>query len=394
MIYIIHVEEIDMNDINELESGKNIEFKNIKKNFEYIKKLGAGGTGDTHLLRDNTTNMEFAFKKYVPKDKTRIDELYERFVDEIKILFKISHPNIVRVYNYYLFPERKIGYLQMEFVDGTPIDKYDSVLYDEWNNIFLQVINAFRYLEDKKILHRDIRPANILINKSGEAKVIDFGFGKIINDDVNDPNSVYLNWPVSKKPEEVMLKREYSHHTEIYFVGKLFEHLLKDKSIGPEYFNYYNIIDRMTEYSPKDRYTSFNDVYNDISKGIFSVLDFSEDEKAIYRKFSDSLYCKISEFSSEYEPVDNIEKTIEGLANVLRKNSLELYIQNNAELIRCFLNNGYRYNNRKDIEKIVVEDFYRWLISLSKEKQVNVIENINTKFSDIKVKNEYDDLPF
>ena len=383
-----------MKEISIMESGKNIEFKNIKKNFQYIKKLGIGGTGDTHLLRDNTTNIEFAFKKYVPKDKTKIAELYERFVDEIKILFRISHPNIVRVYNYYLYPEYKMGYLQMEFVDGVPIDKYEPVLFEEWNDIFLQVINAFKYLEEKEILHRDIRPANILISKSGEVKIIDFGFGKILNVNTKNPNSVHLNWPVSKLPEEVILKGEYSHCTEIYFIGKLFENLLKVKSAGTEYFNYSNIVSKMTEYRVEDRYASFNDVYGEISKGVFSVLDFSEDEKKIYRDFSDAIYYKISEFTSAYDPVGNVEKTIERLANILRKNSLELYIQNNAELINCFINNGYRYNNRKDIENVVVEKFYKWLICLSKDKQINVIENINTKFSDIKVKVEDDDLPF
>ena len=112
-----------MNNSSEIENGKIIEFNNMKKVFEYVRKLGFGGTGDTHLLKDNTTNMEFAFKKYVPKDKERKSELYDRFVDEIKILFKISHPNIVRIYNYYLYPEIKLGYLQMEYIDGMSIDK-------------------------------------------------------------------------------------------------------------------------------------------------------------------------------------------------------------------------------------------------------------------------------
>jgi hypothetical protein len=73
---------------------------------------------------------------------------------------------------------------------------------------------------------------------------------------------------------------------------------------------------------------------------------------------------------------------------------LEIYIQNNADLIQCFLDNGFTYNKRTNIEKEKVENFYKWLISLPKNKQINVIENINTKLSNIKVKKEYDDLPF
>ena len=60
-----------------------------KKNFTFLKVLGDGGTGDTLLFKDETTDMLFAIKKYVPKDKRCIDEYYERFVDEIKIFFNI-----------------------------------------------------------------------------------------------------------------------------------------------------------------------------------------------------------------------------------------------------------------------------------------------------------------
>ncbi len=81
----------------------------VKKNFKYVKPLGDGGTGETYLFKDETTDMLFAIKKYITKDSRFIDEYYKRFVDEIKILFNISHPNIVRVYNYYLYPVSKTG---------------------------------------------------------------------------------------------------------------------------------------------------------------------------------------------------------------------------------------------------------------------------------------------
>ena len=168
---------------------------NTKKNLTYIKPLGAGGTGDTHLFLDETTGIQFAIKKYVPKDYRHVDEYYNRFVDEIVILFNISHPNIVRIYNYYLFPEVKTGYLQMEYVDGTTIDKFEPTPWGkDWNDIFREVISAFEYLEQHNILHRDIRPANILIDKNENAKIIDFGFGKHLESTSKDENSIVLNW--------------------------------------------------------------------------------------------------------------------------------------------------------------------------------------------------------
>ena len=107
-------------------TGKKIEFDGTTE-FKFIKTLGQGGTGDAHLFEDETTGMLFAIKKYAPKDTKFLEEHYYRFVEEIKILFNVSHPNIVRIYNYYLYPEFKTGYLQMEYIDGVTIDKYEPV---------------------------------------------------------------------------------------------------------------------------------------------------------------------------------------------------------------------------------------------------------------------------
>ena len=71
-----------------MRAGEIVNF-DAKKNFTYIRPLGKGGTGDTYLFRDETTNILFAIKKYVPKSKLFIEEQYDRFVDEIKIYYNI-----------------------------------------------------------------------------------------------------------------------------------------------------------------------------------------------------------------------------------------------------------------------------------------------------------------
>ena len=69
---------------------------NSKKNFTYVKPLGGGGTGDTHLFLDETTGIQFAIKKYVPKDPRFIDDHYKRFVDEIIIHPRSTFPSTMR----------------------------------------------------------------------------------------------------------------------------------------------------------------------------------------------------------------------------------------------------------------------------------------------------------
>ena len=241
------------------------------------------------------------------------------------------------------------------------------------------------------ILHRDIRENNILITSDGQVKIIDFGFGKKITANSSD-NSIILNWPVSKFPEEVTLKDEYKNYTEIYFLGKLFEYILKEKEINNSDFKYFDIIKKMTEYQVVNRYNSFEELSNDIATNKFSELEFTEDEKRIYQNFSNVLHDKIIKYKNEYEPITDFETIIEKLAIVLRKNSLEEKIQNNADLIKCFITNGFSYNTVIDINKDILEKFYNWIISLDVFKINIVIDNINNKLSNIKV--EEIDLPF
>ncbi|SCZ10555.1 protein kinase family protein [Alkaliphilus peptidifermentans] len=374
-----------------LKNGDIIEFDR-KKQFKYIRPLGSGGTGDTHLFEDELTELHFAFKKYSPKNIDYLEECYERFVDEIKILFNISHPNIVRVYNYYLYPESKIGYLQMEYVEGCPIDEYE---YDgwgkDWDEVFREVILAFEYLETNNILHRDIRPANILIDYFGDTKIIDFGFGKKLKKTERDGKSVLLNWPVTNLPEETLHDGTYNHQTEIYFVGKLFKSIFAKSN---DSYIFEHVIEKMIKENPQERYESFFEVSQDISIGVLSDMDFSEEDKQIYREFAEKIYSKINYYIDAYEPINKIQKTIEELGAVLRKNKLEYYIQDNSMLINCFISGRYNFSLVKNIEVKLVEAFYRMFIALPEFKKKVVLDNIYTKIGTIQVELEDDDIPF
>ncbi len=371
--------------------GEVVDFSR-KKQFTYVKPLGAGGTGDTHLFRDDTTDMLFAIKKYHPKNEKYIDEFYERFVDEIKILFKLSHPNIVRVYNYYLYPEYKLGYLQMEFVEGITIDKYE---YDgwgkDWETIFAETIAAFQYLEENNILHRDIRPTNIMIDKDCNVKIIDFGFGKILSETTECGESVFLNWPVTELPEEVALEGKYNHQSEIYFVGKLFYHLLKNQL---ETFRYAYIIDKMIKASPDERYKSFGEIKHAITSGVLIEVDFTEEEKGVYLELADGISRCLSNYITAFLPIDNISDILNALANLIRNSALEEFIQNNNHLIRAFIANGFRYNNSIDIKVSCVMAFYKLMNQLPIPKQRIVLNNLFARISNKKVIPEEEELPF
>src|SRR5262249_8044334 len=143
----------------------------------------------------------FVCKKYMPNDEGERQQRFVNFVQEVKLLHRVHHDNIVRVFNYYLYPDRTMGFILMEHVDGTSIDEYAAKFPEQVNELFLQAISGFSYLERHRILHRDIRPANVMVRADGVLKIIDFGFGKRVERAEDFQKSISLNWWCSVPPE-------------------------------------------------------------------------------------------------------------------------------------------------------------------------------------------------
>lgn len=376
---------------NEIDS-KTSKF-DITKNMKQIRKLGQGGTGSTYLYLDESVDMFFAIKKYTPLNEDNREDYYERFINEIKILFKISHDNIVRIYSYYLYPNIKTGYIQMEYIDGDTIEKVKPEKYGKtWNDYFIDVINAFSYLYNQGIIHRDIRPSNFMIDKSsGDIKIIDFGFGKKIKEN-NDYNSIRLNWPVTIDPEEVVTKKDYTYATEIYYIGELFKNLVKNDST----FLYNEIIKKMIEYSPSNRYNNYEEIKQDISNNLFTQISFSEEDKEIYRNFADNLYNAIVKFNSEPKFNTDYSDIRANLEKIVRVSSLETYVQNNNDIISVFVNGSYRYKRGSIVESSHLVDFYKLLVYSNDSRRSIIIDSICARLRsiDVDIKEDDDDLPF
>lgn len=369
-------------------NGDIIEF-NQSKNFKYIKSLSGGGSGDTHLFLDEITQYEFVIKKFSPKDEEKADVIFNYFIDEIKILFNLSHPNIVRVYNYYIYNKSKLAYIQMEFIDGETLDNYNDSQGKSWEEIFIDSVNAFSYLESKNILHRDIRAQNIMIDKNNNVKIIDFGFSKNTDGKEYAP-SLILNWPVTELPSELKKQEKYDHSTEVFFLGKLFKNLISEKEVT---FKYQNIIEKMVEINELNRYKTFEEVSNSISQ--IDSLDFSDYEKNIYNEFADNVFNNIIKFYSKPNLINNSETIINSLSSIISKNILEYEIKKIGPLVSAFVflaNYSYKSSS---IDLKIVQNFYKWLDSASIEKRKIIIDNIQNRINNIRIEEDKDlNLPF
>lgn len=381
------------NKIEELKAGDIIEFGKSKK-FEFVSRLGEGGTGKTVLINDNQINKKFVCKKYSPVQEEYWEEYYSRFVEEIRIMYEISHKNIIRIFEYYLYPEAKTGYIIMEYIQGLNIEDFFMFYGEEkLNPIFIQIINGFAYLEEHGILHRDIRPQNIMVDDEENVKIIDFGFGKQIEKSTDEKASVILNWPASKMPDEIINDSVYNFRTEIFYVGYLIKNLIEKYEITT--FQYHKILSEMTEIDYNKRFSSFKEIVNLISDRSFDDIKFSDDEKGLYQELAEWICDRLANIKWKLELQEDTEIILEKMETVLSNNSLEEYIQSNSDVISCFLKGEYKYYTKNKMEVSVFERFYRWYYGLEEYKRIIVLNNLRGRLKNIPIKMEDDEeLPF
>ena len=120
-------------------AGRDVVFLR-RHDYSVVKELGQGACGKTILLYDPQIDEHFVCKKYVPYSESRRQDLFAGFVREIKLLHKVFHPNVVRFFNYYLYPEQFSGYILMEHVDGLDIDDYLKGNPGHANDMFIQAV--------------------------------------------------------------------------------------------------------------------------------------------------------------------------------------------------------------------------------------------------------------
>lgn len=363
-----------------------------QKDYKYIDDIGQGGTGRTILIEDELINESFVCKKYSPYYEDDKEIYYQYFKNEIKILHRINHNNIVRVFNYYLYPEETTGYILMEYVKGKSINEYLYENPDKVLDIFNQTIEGFKYLEENNILHRDIRPENILVSEKGIVKIIDFGFGKQI-DFGKKSKSISLNWRYN--PPKDFQEKIYDFKTEIYFIGKLFEEIILN--IENIEFKYSGTISKMISIDRNKRIDSFFDIYRELISQETTDFEFSIYEKKAYQDFAECLMKIYSKKSNDVEYTKNIEQIIRDLEELYKNSTLENFIQNNSSLTRIFIKGNYRLFPKIQFKVEILYSFIKLLKSISENKRKIVINNLWQRFDAIPAiieLNYNDDLPF
>lgn len=205
-----------------------------QKNYVMVNNdLGGGSFGKTVLLQDPFTDELFVAKMYKPQYDSMKEKFFKNFIDEIKIMYKLYHPNVVRIYNYYLYENACTGYILMEYIDGEDIRSFmEGYIWKEItiDSLFLQLIDGFSYIESHGIIHRDIRDGNILIDKNGIVKIIDFGIGKTVEQGFVSEDSLIeeINRANSDTLPQEYSEGIYTSQTDMFYLAELLNRLINE----------------------------------------------------------------------------------------------------------------------------------------------------------------------
>ena len=150
--------------------------------YEIIEKIGEGGMAVVYKAKDRLLNRYVAIKILRP-EFVKDEQFVENFRKESQAAAGLSHPNIVNVYD--VGKEGNIHFIVMELIDGKPlsqvIDEKGRLDYKEAISIARQVASALSLAHKNQIIHRDVKPHNILITSTGTAKLADFGIARAVS---------------------------------------------------------------------------------------------------------------------------------------------------------------------------------------------------------------------
>ncbi|WP_437271749.1 Stk1 family PASTA domain-containing Ser/Thr kinase [Staphylococcus succinus] len=312
--------------------------KIINDRYKVSKKLGGGGMSTVYLAEDSILNRKVAIKAIrIPAgEKETTIKSFER---EVHNLTQLSHNNIVNVFD--VTENDENFFLVMEYIQGLTLSEYikqhkpldvQTVL-----NFTKQIIDGIKHAHDNQIVHRDIKPQNILVDENQTLKILDFGIAKALSETTMTQTNHVLGTVQYLSPEQAR-GESTDNGTDIYSIGVVLYEMLVGKppftgetAVGiaikhiqdpmpnatdkrsdiPQALS--NVVLKATEKDKADRYLAVNEMQNDLD----SVLADSRKDEAIYQ--SDEANAKtvpinkaeIANQAREEDKEKNIKQTMQ-----------------------------------------------------------------------------------
>ncbi len=261
----------------------------VVSHYKIIEQLGEGGMGVVYKAEDTKLDRIVALK-FLPSRFLQDKEKEERFIQEAKAASALDHPNICTIYEINETDDGSL-YIAMGYYDGETLKdkiKKGQLDFSEALDITLQIAKGLRKAHEKGIVHRDIKPGNIIITRDGVAKILDFGLAKMAGVSMTTDGST-LGTVAYMSPEQAT-GGTVDHRSDIWSLGILFYEMLTGglPFVGeypqaliyailndePEPLSKYipdipaeieTIINRLLAKEPADRYQKINEFIADLN---------------------------------------------------------------------------------------------------------------------------------
>ena len=265
-----------------------IEIGQKLSHYQILEKLGEGGMGVVYKALDISLNRNVALK-FLPPHLTSDPSLRKRFINEAKAASALDHPNICTIHEINKTEDDQL-YICMAYYEGESLSqklKQDPLPFDESIYIFNQVANGLMAAHEEKIIHRDIKPGNIIVSKKGEAKIVDFGLATLAGEKITESFSTkgtiaYMApeiihclpgdqradiWSLGVVLFEMLtgklpFKGEYPEPVMYSIVNEEPESLIQYLQNVPELLQ--TILDKLLKKDPNERYQSIQDILIDL----------------------------------------------------------------------------------------------------------------------------------
>jgi serine/threonine protein kinase len=192
--------------------------KTIKDRYEIVAKIGEGGMGEVYKALDKTLKRPVAIKMLHPAQSNQM--LKTRFQVEALVTASLNHRSIVTLYDF--FEEEEKQFLVMELLEGETgkdlLDEKGAIAFPELIKIFNRVIAGLAYAHSHGIIHRDIKPNNIMITTSGEVKLMDFGIARAVDSPQMTKAGFTVGSALYMSPEQIR-NQKVDHRSDIYSLG-------------------------------------------------------------------------------------------------------------------------------------------------------------------------------
>ena len=246
--------------------------------YEIVDEIGKGAMGVVYLARDPLIGRLVALKTFRIGYSVRDQELEQfriRFMREAQSAGILSHPNIVTIHDVVEQTEEGLAFIAMEYVRGTTLkallqsDQPMSLQFIV--DIVAQVAEALDYAHAHRVIHRDVKPANILMTADNRVKITDFGIARLDTSNLTQEGQL-LGTPNYMAPEQIQGK-EIDHRADLFALGVvLYEMLTRHKPFQGENLT---VVSHRIVY---DHFTPPKEYAKDLPPGVEQVLDRSLDK--------------------------------------------------------------------------------------------------------------------